>query len=98
MRREIPFRMPDGSTNWLQPGSRAHQLQVEGKAKELVAHMKDVQARHDALTMPTPMEQLQDRIKGGFKPGELFIVAARRAGKSWFNEEIARQALEKSRG
>ena len=21
-RKEIPFRMPDGSTNWLQPGSR----------------------------------------------------------------------------
>lgn len=49
MRREIPFRMADGSINWLQPGSRAHQLHVEGKAKDLIAHMKDVQARHDAL-------------------------------------------------
>lgn len=24
-RQEIPYRMPDGSTNWLQPGSQAHQ-------------------------------------------------------------------------
>lgn len=49
MRKEIPYRMPDGTTTWLQPGSRAHQLHTEGKAKDLIAHMKDVQARHEAL-------------------------------------------------
>ena len=34
-RQEIPYRMPDGSTNWLQPGSQAHQLHTEGKTKQL---------------------------------------------------------------
>ncbi len=50
-RQEIPYRMPDGSTNWQQPGSQAHQLHTEGKTKQLADHMKDVQ-RHDALAKP----------------------------------------------
>lgn len=53
-RQEIPYRMPDGSTNWLQPGSQAHQLHVEGKTKQLADHMKDVQRCHDILALPTP--------------------------------------------
>lgn len=53
-RQEIPYRMPDGSTNWLQPGSQAHQLHTEGKTKQLAEHMKDVQRRHDALIRSAP--------------------------------------------
>ena len=54
-RQEIPYRMPDGSTNWLQPGSQAHQLHTEGKTKQLAEHMKDVQRRHDALIRSAPV-------------------------------------------
>ena len=75
-RQEIPYRMPDGSTNWLQPGSQAHQLHTEGKTKQLADHMKDVQRRHDALAKPCPL------LSGGFKRGELIIFAAlSRVGK-----------------
>lgn len=61
-RQETPYRMPDGSTNWLQPGSQAHQLHTEGKTKQLADHMKDVQLRHDALAKPLrsgPLEPCQ---------------------------------------
>ena len=69
-RQEIPYRMPDGSTNWLQPGSQAHQLHVEGKTKQLADHMRDVQRRHDALAKPCALPS------GGFKRGELIVIAA----------------------
>jgi hypothetical protein len=57
-RQEIPYRMPDGSTNWQQPGSQAHQLHTEGKTKQLADHMKDVQRRHDALAKPCALVRL----------------------------------------
>lgn len=98
MRKEIPFRMLDGSTNWLQPGSRAHLLHTEGRAKELIEHMKDVQRRHDALVRPTALEILNSQQKGGFKYGEMVVFSAGRTGKSLLGEEMARQATENARG
>lgn len=86
-RQEIPYRMPDGSTNWLQPGSQAHQLHTEGKTKQLADHMKDVQRRHDALTRHCPLPS------GGFKRGELIVIAASsRAGVSTFQVSVPRTA------
>ena len=79
-RQEIPYVMPDGSTNWLQPGSQAHQLHVDGKTKQLADHMKDVQRRHDALAKPCPLPS------GGFKRGELIVFAASsQVGKTVFS-------------
>lgn len=102
MRSEIPFRMPDGSTNWLQPGSRAHLLHTEGKAKDLIVHMKDVQVRHDALVNPQlPMPEWIQKLvpEGGFKRGELIvIVGARSTGKTMLTEALLREAQEKARG
>ena len=48
MRNANPFKV-NGGTNWLMPGSQAHKLATDGKTKELAAHMKDVDARHEAL-------------------------------------------------
>lgn len=93
-RQEIPYRMPDGSTNWLQPGSQAHQLHTEGKTKQLAEHMKDVQRRHDMLELPT----VWDKLKGGFKHGELVIIASSGVGKSRFQVEPPVQYLEIPRG
>lgn len=102
MRKEIPYRMPDGSTNWLQPGSRAHLLHTEGKAKDLIVHMKDVQVRHDALANPPlPMPEWIQKLvpEGGFKRGELMVVVgARSTGKSMFAEALMREVQEKARG
>ena len=56
--------------------------------------MKDVQRRHDMLTLPT----MWDKLKGGFKHGELAIIASSGVGKSRFQVEPPVQHLEVPRG
>lgn len=59
MRNAIPFKGRH-ETIWLTSGSQAHKLATEGKAKELAAHMKEVEGRHDALVgeaTPITLEQ-----------------------------------------